>query len=317
MVLAISCVIALLYTRLLVSASYTSANATIRPDNGICSPVSFAGYPLPSHRSWCVAAISAATLRNRAVGRLAAGGAQRLGAQRRVRLHDVELFVRQPARLQQHEVRDCHLADVVQRTGVADQRDEIRVDDRRVQPAAQEVGGENLAVALHAFEVRAGFGVARFGELRQREDRHVTALELQDSLGDADAAREFFRIEWLGDESSAPAAKPSTRFSAESREVSSRTYTYASVGRWRIARQSRGPFMPGIIQSEMTTWHVPPPRSTSSASAPLAAVRRRGRIRAARGRAVPGPTARHRRSEFSQIRSLAGACNGIAPSQIG
>ncbi len=88
---------------------------------------------------------------------------QHAGAQGRVRFHDLEFFVREPAGLLQDGVGNADLADVVHGGGHADVADL----DRR--PA--EDFGEELAIEAGALDVRAGLFVAITRCAEQAQDR--------------------------------------------------------------------------------------------------------------------------------------------------
>ena len=69
---------------------------------------------------------------SRAMRRYRAGGISRkaassVAAVRGMHIHDFEFVVRQRPRLEQHAIRNAHLADVMQRAGEIDQADEIGV----------------------------------------------------------------------------------------------------------------------------------------------------------------------------------------------
>ena len=107
---------AALYGRFCVSASNTSATATMRPASGMAIP-----------GDACVAvAVPALVVVERDLLRQAqdreAAARQDARADRRVRLHQLELLGGQLAQLQQDRIRNADLADVVQRRRAADQR---------------------------------------------------------------------------------------------------------------------------------------------------------------------------------------------------
>ena len=60
--------------------------------------------------------------------------------------------------------------------------------------------GNYPAILAHPFQVGAGFLVARFGELCQAEDGHLTAFQREDALAGANADAQFLRLERLADE---------------------------------------------------------------------------------------------------------------------
>ena len=105
---------------------------------------------------------------------------QRLGADHDVLLHQLELARHQPARLQENRIGDAYLADVVKRTGTIQVRQELFIDLVRIDSVLTEPVGENLRISADSHEVLACVRVARFGQLSQREDRHVLS---RDDLG--------------------------------------------------------------------------------------------------------------------------------------
>ena len=60
--------------------------------------------------------------------------------------------------------------------------------------------GDHAAILAYAFQVRAGFLVARLGQFRQAEDGDFAAFERQDALARVNADAEFLRFERLADE---------------------------------------------------------------------------------------------------------------------
>ena len=94
-----------------------------------------------------------------------------------VGFHDLKFAVAQPAGLEQHVIGNGHFPDVVQRAGLIHELLGIAGAHLllRVGLQMRQMLGQNLAIASHAFQVRAGFGVARFGEDFAKRTNMVTS----------------------------------------------------------------------------------------------------------------------------------------------
>ncbi len=89
-------------------------------------------------------------------------------------LHQLELFRRQLARLEQHGVRNADLADVVQ-VAAAVQR--VQIVGRETQRPAEQDG-----VSRQALAVAVGVRVARLDGQRQRHERGLGGVERVDQV---------------------------------------------------------------------------------------------------------------------------------------
>ena len=103
--------------------------------------------------------------------------------------------------LQQDAVGNSDFADVVQGTGQINRLDEFAVDD----VAEFRLFGQRSSTMIRQYSRirsrwRARFGIARFGELGQAENRHVAAGHGQDSLPGPHANTQFVRLKRLASE---------------------------------------------------------------------------------------------------------------------
>ncbi len=113
------------------------------------------------------------------------GGGEGVGADGGVGLHDFKFAVGELAGLEEDGVGDADLADVVEGAGVVEGADEVDVDFVGVVAEGGELFGEDFTIGLDAFEVGAGFGIARFGELGQGDDGDIAGLGFAEVGGGA------------------------------------------------------------------------------------------------------------------------------------